>query len=176
MADEPRPKFGEPRVDVKSMRSTVLCLLTPGRPTAILRLVVAIVVPAIKRMLWSWSLAHVSKKAAVVEPPLANRNAPAAIVFVRWITRLAASATHCFPNFIFRHVGSAMRPQSLAYFVALKATTRASAPISQGTARDEPFDSAVAATKPAFACILAIGNNRQTAEPLARKVNEVLHG
>jgi len=80
--------------------SSVSALLFLSRPTAVFRAVIPIIINSIKRH-FGRAATHISKKVFKrFNPPVANLDSPAAIVFKSWIMRIQASRQHSVVNLI----------------------------------------------------------------------------
>ncbi len=73
-------------------------------PSAIGRLIVAVIVDTFNRMVFGWSLAHVCNKVFKTLPSGANRNPATAVVTKRFIFGVFTSLSHAAPTGIFRHL------------------------------------------------------------------------
>ena len=112
---------------------SVARLLGPRRPSAVPRLVAAIVISPVDAVLWAGSLAHVFVKIGKPVrplPALANRNSAAGVALVR----LGVPASHitpiqyALPNLVLRRVGHTMCRILLRRRLPPEATARASHP------------------------------------------------
>jgi hypothetical protein len=171
--DEPRRLAGFD--DARCWRvSPVSRLFTPRRPTAIARLVIAVVVDAVNAVLQRGATAHVGKKIGVLAPMFADRNASSAIVLEILPLRVATSSADIGPCQPFwRLMGFAMQATSLASFFAMKASARSSATAPQAIAGQEQFSATIPATEPAYTS--DVFKRSQTAKTLASKFNETRH-
>lgn len=74
-------------------------LLPLRRPTAILRLIVSVVVPALNRKTWSVRRQHVLfERGVAVCPPIANADAPTAVTEPSCAVGVRASLLHALPD------------------------------------------------------------------------------
>src|SRR5581483_4016810 len=88
-----------------------------GRPAAVARLVVAVVVDALNRHAFGafWTRTHVVRKIFKTGiPSLTNLDAAAAVVSVAPVLRVAASGPHLSPNVVDRRSISSMLPRTVA--------------------------------------------------------------
>jgi hypothetical protein len=73
-------------------------LLEVGRPSAIVRLVVTIIVDAVKRQA-RWSCSHISIEVLeTVDPSFTNADTSTAIILVRLMVSVVASTFHADPS------------------------------------------------------------------------------
>ena len=80
--------------------ATIESLFTASRPTTVGGRIRTVVVNSIERQLRRW-VSHVSIEIfKAVEPSVADRDAPSAVVFVGRNIRIENATLHCFPNAI----------------------------------------------------------------------------
>lgn len=83
--------------------SSVKNLLSCCSPSAVSRRIVSIIVFAIKRIDFRWTLTHIFKECKeVFSPFLANSNPFFSVTFVLWISKFIATAFHVHPCAVFR--------------------------------------------------------------------------
>ncbi len=149
-AGSPRPFAECPRFSHEFEPSAVLPvihLLQPCRPAAIARLVVAIVVLSVKRMLRRWSLTHVGNEVRErMKPALTYRDAPRTIRFKLRCVRIAAAGFHARPYPILWRVLQAVRPILILLFSP--APARHGVSDAELVLRNDYFIAAGAATLP----------------------------
>jgi hypothetical protein len=92
---------GDPVGRDPSVVCAVALLIFRRQPSAIFRTVIAARVDTVYLKL-AGTLAHVGEKIRVVVPPLANRNALAAVLVEAWVVRIGAACLHAGPNPICR--------------------------------------------------------------------------
>ncbi len=86
--------------DVSAACRMLVLLLACG-PSAVVKFVVAIVINAVNRVLWSWSRPHIIKKRLKrVSPLVAHRDASPAIMTISGVVRVATSKFHALPGTI----------------------------------------------------------------------------
>lgn len=109
--------------------ATIGCLLFGCGPTAIIRFVIAIIVDSIERVLRARSLTHVRvKRAEVVLPAFAYRDAAPTIIGVSRVSDLRTAASHIAPSVPFGRLAEAVRQMVLlAHFRAASALLPSSA-------------------------------------------------
>ncbi len=157
--------------------SVVVVLLQAGRPAAILWRIAFVVINAIKRVMRSRRLAHISKEMFKRFPAVANRNTPRTVIFESPVLRIGATLVHGLPNAPKWGFALAVRCQSLAQslrgFLSGQAPARLGAAPSKVMTRNGLFSTAVTLTNPG-GLVKVVGavpaQNHQTAEPLAYKV------
>ena len=88
------------RFNISSV-SSVFCLFCSRYPFAIFRKITQIVVNSFNGMTIRFN-AHISKKVAVIKPPVANSYSSATIIFVCFTRKGIASFFHAFPYLICR--------------------------------------------------------------------------
>ena len=110
----------------KSVFSGISSLLKPSGPTAVSRLVVAIIVwISIQCVNWTWARSHIGQevgKSVFAQPTLAKPNAAASVVFVCRIVRIAASSPDVLPYSMFLGVTQSMSPSPCCGFLNTNAT------------------------------------------------------
>jgi hypothetical protein len=138
----------------------VASLLTVGRPTAVFRRVVAVVVDAVDRERSAPSEAaqtfrprsHVGEEVLERLPPRAHPDPAPAVVSVRVVSRVLATPPHVEPHAVFGRVRrSVPESASAARFVA-KAPARLSATIGQVLRENRTHVPAVALAPPRPTC------------------------
>lgn len=83
----------------------VVRLLDPCRPAAVIRLVIAAVVSAVKGVGWRWPRAHVREKGGeVMPPPLTDANSSASVVLEVSQPGIRATLDHMAPRNVFAGV------------------------------------------------------------------------
>ena len=90
--------FSAERLNPSGTASLVHALLVACGPAAVVRFVVAVIVDAIQRVAWGWTLTHVSEERRVVHPPATHGDASASVVGVVAVFRVQASAFHPIPD------------------------------------------------------------------------------
>ena len=113
-----------------SIRPAVSGLFDRRRPAAVARLVVAVVVDAIKLVLRRRFRPHVCKKvseAGKPEPPIANLDAASPVAVVAIVAPIETAATHGRPRLVLAGAGS---PPGTAvrHFVSIKEVSHARTP------------------------------------------------
>lgn len=152
--------------------TTIVRLLFCRSPAAVFGRVWTIVVNAVDGMMGRWAHAHVGNEIRETFPSITNRYAASAISFVRTVCGYAASATHCFPNFVFGCVGFAVCKPVFPSEFGSETSARTRVAVSQGATGKETFSSAIAAAKPTFSCIFAIGNDGQATKAFPDEIVE----
>lgn len=109
----------------RHIAATILRLLSGSGPTAIARLVMAVVVDALNLVTRRWLIAHVCVEQLEVHPALAHANAASAVVGVRDDVGIQTPRFHGRPRSVFGRVHAAMlkraRPATAARQIALNA-------------------------------------------------------
>lgn len=117
-------------------RSAVSGLLAGRCPPTIARLVMAVHVDAIDRMLLRWARAHVGKKGVEREPAITDSNASTAVVGVALGGQGRAALHHSAPRHVSRrHLARGPRPRPYGDSANPVAATRLNRPrqVPQGT-------------------------------------------
>lgn len=132
--------------------SFVALLLRACAPPTVVRLVVAVVIDAVKGVLWRWPSPHVGQKILVGVPPsIAHSDASASVVWIRFQARIEASAKHADPCLEFGRpvasLGFAVGRQNLANTIALVTAATESGGAIEPRRHQNAFRSAVASTK-----------------------------
>lgn len=92
-----------------AIRSAILGLLLPRSPTAVARLVIAVVVNALDCMERRRALAHIGKECTEsLSPAFANRDPAPSVPTPSLAIGFVAALNHCYPHRIFRYVRQAM--------------------------------------------------------------------
>lgn len=92
-------------------------LFSLGCPSAISRLVVAIVVDSVDAMAWRRWLAHVcNERFEAVRPALAHADASCAVPLVVWSRRVSASGDHRAPRVIHPRAGASVLARASEHF------------------------------------------------------------
>lgn len=82
--------------------AAVTTLLNGGRPAAVARLVVTVVIRMpVKRMFERWSLAHILKEIPKFVPTLAHFDPAPAVPIPAFASRIFTTLAHLLPNIIF---------------------------------------------------------------------------
>lgn len=124
----------------------VVVLLNPRRPLAVARLVVAIAVDSLNRVLGRGPSAHVGNEIGKgIEPAVANVDSSASVARVR---TQAATLTHGSPDSPFRRVYHAMLRMQRTGLVSLKASAALGVSAVQLVGRYVQLLSALAAASP----------------------------
>lgn len=167
----------------KDCVSFIVGLFCRRSPTAVARLVVAVVVNAVERAAFR-PLPHVHQKILKGQPSFADRDATAAVSFVGRVIFLIASDFHRLPRAIRPRLSIVQRMTMSSIFYALKPDIfflKAAAADHDthfhGAADNLLLGAAVAAAKPrgCFATIRRALKNEQSTESLTRDINEVRH-
>lgn len=115
--------------------SPVICLFGFGRPTAIFRAIVAIVINPINRVIRRGAESHICKEVLKgVTPALANRDASSSIPFVSNAIRVLAARLHALPGMVFSRVMPTMLARifaRLGYHLKFETTTTFRIPTSE---------------------------------------------
>lgn len=82
----------------KYIQARISRLLFSCGPAAISRLVIAVVVDSVNRMLLAWWRAHVSKKVLKCVPAFAHRNPTSCPAFILIVSCCLTPFTHCSPS------------------------------------------------------------------------------
>lgn len=90
-------QFG--RVCSRSSRTRIVNLFSTCSPSAIARLIVAVIVDTIQCQFW-WAFAHVGQKVLKRTPSFADRNASTAIVEIKSVAEIIATLKHGPPRLI----------------------------------------------------------------------------
>lgn len=105
-----RQRFSFSKCFNKPATSSVSGLLFPGRPKAIIGLVVSVIVSTFKAVLGRRAVAHVFKKRfKAVAPSIANLNAPTAVMAENLAIGVQAPLSHAGPNAVDRCASHAVR-------------------------------------------------------------------
>jgi hypothetical protein len=148
-------------------------LLPSGRPTAITRHVVTVVVDAVKRVLAGWAASHVGQERRErFLPAVTDTDASRAVVLEPNVIRIAAPSLHALPDFVF---GRRLPARTFAVTRVRAATTVISASASatqDATSAKLSTDcstrpAAIASAKP---CTTGATNNGQSSKSLSNKV------
>lgn len=87
----------------------IVCLLLRGGPSAVLRLVISVVVDAVKRVRWGGPAPHICNEIGERMPAFTNGDPSRPVKREFWIGRLFASVKHTSPSAVFwNFVGKAM--------------------------------------------------------------------
>jgi hypothetical protein len=129
------------------VETSVVPLFLCAGPTAIARFVVAIVVDAVKLVLW-WARAHIfDKRGEVMAPSVAHRNAAPAPVGVSRVRRVVAAAAHIAPRLVFAAAAGScfvtMNSRTLARALAMETTAASRAPRQQMAKSDVFYGPAI---------------------------------
>lgn len=162
-------------------RGAVVALRSWGRPSAIVRLVVAVVVFAVELMLGRGSLAHVGEeidKAAA--PAVAHRDPSSAVSMILRVFGPVASLLNALPNVELRRVGHAVRFHPLVPCnrgVPLGAAAGLRVPGAQRLADDVGDFAAIAQTLPkeSPALLAEESDCREAVIALSGSINECWH-
>lgn len=112
-------------MDNLRIASTVVQLNIWRGPSAILRLVIAIVVDTIKRMSVRWSQSHVGQKVFEgTAPPFAHSDASSSVAPIGWPVRVFATRAHVRPCDVFSCIRFSMRPTQFDYRASALASAR----------------------------------------------------
>src|SRR5262249_47475632 len=130
--------------------STIGVLHRSGRPAAIARFVIAVVIDAIDGQARRW-IAHIGVEVFEATPSLADGDAAASVIVVAWIVRIQTAVEHICPateSASLRHTVHAALSHLLSQLLpstspALGCVTRA-----QTACGNEMFGAAVTTTKP----------------------------
>jgi len=151
----------------------IVGLLRRGRPPAIGRLIVAIIVNTVKRVFGARPRTHIGKEILKgIAPALAYRDAATAIIMILPICFAMAALKHTFPRAPFWRIGHVMSA-ALAYFskaLNFLATAICNMAIAQALTESDKMRTARANTQPTSATIVARSNmayNGQTAKAQA---------
>ena len=152
--------------------SLVVVLLNPSRPLAVARLVMAIAVYPLNRVLGGWARPHVLHKGGKrVEPAVANINASLSIAGMGSDT---AAFAHGSPDVVFGQLAHSVLGKASRSLVALKASTAFGVSVVQLVCRNAANLAALAFTNP-FANVSArIGrafNGRQATKLQSCEIN-----
>jgi len=111
-----RQRFAESRHNVAALFNqftAVGILITNGRPSAISRFVIAVVVDTIKRVVFR-TLAHVGKKVIEFSPTFTNANTATTVMFPSSGFGISAPLQHGVPRSVSRMIGHAMRSDGIS--------------------------------------------------------------
>jgi len=154
---------GFPVVGDLNVYSGVVKLFFLCGPSAIARLVITVIVNAVKGVIRAWPFSNISEKVFKLVPTLANDNPSCPIVWIRGSCRLVASNHHSAPYGINVGPGPTMRSVVdggvSSNHLAMKTPARYGLSIPQGLTRDRLFCSAIADTYP----FLVLPRNRRDA-------------
>jgi len=178
-ASDPRPSTSRHRFPVSCYQRNAVpigILLKDSSPSAIRLRIISIVVYAVERAIFAWTLPHVNKKVFELLPSLAVRYTPSTILAVSLVVRIVATTLHAAPCTIlwsyFVEKTIAVRDIATRYEFPAKAATTAcpSAFFHKRCAKYRPNVSAVALTCPlvAFALHAIKANDPKPAKPFAR--------
>lgn len=96
-----------------SISSAIVVLFKLCRPTAIIRSVISVNIPAIKCVAIR-AFTHIKKKLRELRPRIANKNSTSSVVLVRSGFRVKAPVPHVKPRLVFHGFGSSMARWSFA--------------------------------------------------------------
>lgn len=152
----------------------ICSLLSACCPSAISRLVVAVIIDAINRVAGRRAFAHVGKKGTEIFPPLAHGDTALSIVPSSYGILLRTSSDHTSPRCVSKASGSGMKVCSASMLAATGIVfIRAKCSRAQNA-----LIAAIASTSPSVVILSALaGYNGQESESLAEKVELYwLHG
>lgn len=159
----------------------VIALFSNGRPSAIVRRVIAVVVNAVDGMFRGWARSHVLIEGIKgIAPTLTNLNAPAAIARVSIYCRIVAAIQHRIPRRVFRLPSIAVN--QCVFVVQLQAAATAGVLRFQiiganghdATALTFTNPMGARANVPASRNRMTIGDNRQVVVSFANQIVEIL--
>lgn len=93
----------------QSVLSCVASLLYAGGPAAICRFIASAVVNTINRVAVAWAWPHIFVKGFKRRPPFAHRDATSPVTVIGWVSDIAATLAHRFPNAVFRCPAKSVR-------------------------------------------------------------------
>ena len=149
-------------------------------PPTIVRRIWAIIIDAFNRMLWTWRLSHIQKKAIEIKPSITDEYASSAISCKSFVFWVKASFFHILPSvisFCWRII-DAMLMSAVSFFGGfyIKASARFDISLYQTWARNNLFRTAIANTQPF--CVFARCRQRfnsQSTKSTADKIFNVCH-
>jgi hypothetical protein len=152
----------------KVVPSGIAGLLSWCRPSAIVRLVIAVIIDPVNRVEGRRALAHIGQKRRKgVQPLFAYGDSAPAVVFIIPMLRAVTSTLHALPRRVFRRVASEMSEMA-----AWAARIRI---VPEVVDFDRPYVSAFAPAEPA--CGFApVGPDVRLTHAQNRKISELLSG
>lgn len=144
---------GAKRTDPFAPAASIGCLLSASSPSAVVRLIVAVVVDAVQCELRGRPLAHVRDKGEnVISPTLANGYPSPTVILVTGMSRVVTTISHSRPSVILWPSGSLTRSSMpevhrLNYLLTQTSTT-SRVPGLEAFTPDRYFSSAFAAAQP----------------------------
>jgi hypothetical protein len=164
-------------------RSAVRCLLLRGRPSAVVRLVVTVVVDAVERVAGR-AFTHISEERLEAVPARADGDATSAPLRVACMVRITASVAHIRPRAIGGRLDSSgdvtvarsCADTTRSGCLAPEASARARLPIPQLHADHDAPSATVAAAEPRCSARATTGarpdEHHEATEALARYVDQ----
>lgn len=183
--------FGERQCD-SIMREAGVGAPVPGlllscRPSTIVRLVRAIVIDSVHRVLRRWALAHVRQEVLEAEPPLADCDSAPSVERERLVVRVEASLFHVSPYLAFPAVALSVLGVSFPFsdsvldvFLCLLSPEAAAAsccPASERHSEHRSLVSAVAVAEPLHGVVglfrrpLGAGDHNESVETFSDEVH-----
>ncbi len=162
----------------ESVVALVSRLLFVGTPSAVSRLVVAVVADAVKRKT-AWLRAHVRQEVLENLPSLANPDSASAVSLEVVVLGIAASSLHPGPSVVCRrnlpvHRAMSMLGASSGSGLNSQAAARPRSLVTQHNTIDDLFGSALTSAVPlrsACIAVLGTGNHSPSADNLAGQVD-----
>lgn len=123
--------------------AAMLILLFAQYPSAVARLVSAVIVSAVNRVLARWASTHVRQECLErTEPLVANLDPTSAVVGIRTMLGVRASRFHPGPDDVLGSFGLSVLEVATSHGVSLKASAASRVSASQKKSRDDHFCSA----------------------------------
>lgn len=146
--------FGDSVQGEKPIITSISTLLKPCGPTTIRRLVVSIVINAIKRMVCARTWSHISDEILKCLPSFAHGYSASAVAKVVRSVRVATSVHHQTPNTIFGCLSLAVTDAAEPLVFNHPAAATRNSPIAQKNALSDVLVSAVAKAYPSRPSLL----------------------
>jgi len=139
-----------------SVAATVATLFRSCGPAAIVRFVIAIVVDAVKLMLWGRPIPHVLVESQERRTPaVADSNASSAVTGICWVSGVAAPTNQALPYLVFWRVRLSVSCGRIAGLLAMKTPAALRLTIAETASQNSLLCSALTAAHPVCFAIVA---------------------
>src|ERR1700743_3710434 len=150
----------------------VVELLALRRPATVRRLVIAIIVDAVNRMLIRRPRSHIAiESLEACSPAFADADSAPSVMSKHAALWICAALDHFRPNSV---LGQPRQAMTLIRTLALMASARGGRPAQKQTRRHDPRAATATFANPGETRPRSLGNDSQIAECLAREIGEAL--
>ncbi len=156
-----------------AVTTTIARLFMRGRPAAVVRFVVTIIVDAVNAVLARWSRPHILIKHLEGMPAVAHFNSSPTVTEILGTRSTVASPDHAMPDEVFRKRTQAIRSMSLRCFISLKTSTALRVTITKTLPRNCAFHATLASTHPHGASSIAVCGPQYDGQPPERMSGQI---